>query len=109
MSDVAGPELGLSDATKAAMPAVPAGWSAFPSLGAGFGAKKWFTEKQAYEDVVVSDPSLLFDLCAAVDAKYAPADLPVDEFETAVEEVPASEPEAPAEADNAPVTEAPAS
>lgn len=86
MSDLVGPELGLSDETKAALPAVPAGWTAYPSLGGGVGAKKWFDQLQAYKDVVVSNPDDLAAAVAAVDAEQAPdAPLPVDAFQEAVE------------------------
>lgn len=86
MSDTPGPDLGLSEATAAALPTVPAGWTAYPSLGGGFGAKKFFPSVGRYEDVVTHDPDLLNDLATAADEKYAPEAPAVDEFEQAVEE-----------------------
>lgn len=101
-----GPGLGLAPGVEAKLPLTPVGWTAFPSLGGGFGAKKWFTSQGVYKEVFSDDGDFLAKLCAEVDAQYAPleAAYAVVEAEEAVQsaEAPAEPVEAPA-APEAPV------
>lgn len=109
-----GPDLGLTPETIADLPTVPSGWSAYPSLGKGFGAKKWFGD--AYKDVVTNDASLLSALCTATDEQFGvPSTPPADDpFQDVLEAPSDSSPESteivppPVPVDPAPVSDAPA-